>query len=218
MALLSLIYVLFLGLLLLILVLKWYYKIFVIPFKILSFILLSAILLELCTSLIFDYLPNNLFFYHFYNPLEFILYSLFFSSLAMSVKTKKYILLIIPAYIMIALFLSFFTQKINENNSYAICLESLIIILYCLLYLRHINIHQIENRAERNPYFWITLGILFYFTGSLFLEGFLNILLKVSIDKARLYYKIGFVFKYLMCCMFLTGILIRQNFNKAKAE
>ncbi len=216
MAPISFIYALSLGLLLLILALKWYYKRIVIPFKFLSFILLSALLLELCTSLIFDYLPNNLFFYHFYNPIEFILYSLFFSSLSIPVKTKKYIRLVIPVYLLTALYLSLFVQKINDNNSYAICLESVIIILYCLLYLRYINIYQIENRAERNPYFWITIGILLYFTGSLFLEGFLNLLIKVSVDTARLYYKIGFIFKYLMCLMFLTGLFFSNIFNKAK--
>lgn len=136
----------------------------------------------------------------------------------MSKSINKIIKLIIPIYLFLAFYLSSFVQKIDANNSYAIAVESIIIILYSLLYLRHININQIENRAERNPYFWITIGILLFFTGSLFLEGFLDLLLKISKNTAREYYRIGFIFKYLMCITFAIGILIGKNSDNINSK
>jgi hypothetical protein len=210
MALVSFIYVLFLSLNLVVLSLKWYHKTLVIPFKILTVLLLLALILELCTSLFFRW-SNNLFFYHVYNPIEFVLFSLFFANLSMASRTNKLIYVNIPIFLLFALISSVFIQKIDVNNSYVITVENLFIILYCLSYLRHINIYQIEDRAERNPFFWTTIGILFYSTGSLFVEGFLNLLQDISRDTARFYYQISFLFKYVMCIMFLIGISIRKH-------
>jgi len=210
MGLVSSIYVFFLSLDLLFLSIKWYHKELVIPFKILAIILLLALLLELCTSIFFSGLSNNLFLYHIYSPIEFVLYSLYFTNLSMAKETNKFIYLNIPLFLLFALISSAFIQKIDVNNGFVTTIESILNILYCLLYLRHINIYQIAYRAERNPFFWVTIGILFYSIGYLFVEGFLNLLLEISIDTARFYYKIGFLFKYVMCMMFLVGILIRK--------
>jgi hypothetical protein len=68
-------------------------------------------------------------------------------------------------------------------------------------------VNEIAKRAEKNPFFWITMGALFYFIGSLFLEGFLTFLMNTSLNLAQLYNKLGFLFKYLTCILFIIGIL-----------
>ena len=216
MGLVSMAYVAFLFVNLLLMITEWSRIKYSMPFRILLLILLCSIILELSTSMVFAYLDNNLFFYHIYNPVEFVLFSLFFFSLPWSDILRKTILIIIPFYLLFSIYMSAFVQGITVNNSYAVTVESIIIIIYSLLYLRYINIYQIEKRAEKNAYFWIVIGILFYFNGSLFIEGFLTLLIKLEGHKARMYYKIGFVFKYLMCCMFLISILVNRNTDKEK--
>lgn len=205
-------YVILLGLNLCILIFKWYRHGLVIPFKILFAILAFAIALELGEAVLFKHLPNNLFLYHIYNPLEFTLYSLYFINLSMSPRISRIIFAGMPVFLLCSFVCSIFIQTLQVNNSFVVLSESVILIFYGLLYLRFINVYQIERRAEGNPYFWVTLGILLYFTGSLFIEGFLNLLMNVGEDVARQYYKLGFVFKYLMCILFLIGILKRNPF------
>lgn len=205
----SCVYVLLLLVNVIILAFKWYSEGLGIPFKILTAVLLLALALELFSSLflLFSHQTNNLFFYHIYNPIEFVLYSLFFISLSKLKGIRDFVYILIPIFLGFVIFSSFFLQKLTENNSYVVLIESIVIIFYCLLYLWYINVYEIENRAERNPYFWVTIGIMLYFTGSLFLEGFLHLLMNHGKEIARLYNKIGFVFKYLMCVMCLVGIL-----------
>lgn len=195
---------------------KWHYMEIVMPFKILAIIMSATILLEIIASVLFGYLKNNLFFYHIFNPIEFILYSVFFLNLSMSKRINQIICTVIPLYVIAVIFSSSFVQKINEQNSREVALESIILILYSLLYLRHINKYVVASRAETNPYFWIVMGVLFYFIGTLFLEGFLDLLMKISLGTAQGYYKIGFVFKYLMCIMFAVGIFLNKNSNNIK--
>lgn len=181
-----------------------------VPFRFLLAIAFAAFALEICTSLVFAEMANNYLFYHIDTPIEFALYSFFFSSLGMSKKINKAIYLIIPFYITTSILFSLFVQESNINNSYMIVLGCTIIMLYALLYLRHLNIAEIDTKAERNPYFWITTGILINFIGVFFIEGCLNLLLVLDENKALTFYKIGFVFKHLMCCMFLIGIFVSR--------
>ncbi|MDQ6844107.1 MAG: hypothetical protein M3Z92_07130 [Bacteroidota bacterium] len=209
----SFVYITLLCINLTLLLLLWYRNKIELPLKFLTFIIVSSLLIEISTSTIFDYLPNNLFLYHIYNPVEFFLYSLFFASLILAKKMRRILYFLIPVYLITAIILSLFVQKINVNNSYAITIESLCIILYTLLYLRQINLYQIDNRAEKNPYFWIVIGVFLYFTGNLFIDGFLNFLLKINVDTARFYYRFSYLYKYLMGIMFMAGISMKQMTN-----
>lgn len=207
----NLIYIFLLSLNLITLVYKWKNNELTIPFNILLWLIGLIIIVEICTSIISRHVSNNLIIYHIFNPVEFILYSLLFSKILKSAGIKRLIYSILAIYLALAFLLSIFVQKVDVNNSYAIIIESICIIIYALMYLRQLNIYEVDHKAENNPYFWVILGILLYFTGSLFVEGYLNLLISIGNDVAKKYYKFSFIFKYLMCMMFLTGVLIKKN-------
>ena len=214
----SIIYITLLSVVLFRLLFKWYQSNLLVPFKTLAAIMLLSLSLEVSTSILFRNMSNNLVFYHFFNPIEFSLYSIFFYHLMPGHWPQKLILAIAPCFLAFALISGIRFQSITENNSSVVLLESILIILYCLLYLRHIHIYEIDRRAEMNPYFWITVGVLFYFIGTLFVEGSLTMLLDISNDTARFYYKAGFGFKYLMCILILIGILSRRQLDSIQAD
>lgn len=205
MAIVSFIYSSFLLVLLIWMLLKWR-AVGGAPFLLLSAIIFLSLLLELLTSFVFSYLSNNLFFYHLFNPVECILYGAFFRNLKMSAVINKIVLMVTWIFIVFAITMSLFIQKIDENNSYVVIAESIVLIAYCLVYLWHINVNELERRAEKNPFFWMVCGILVYFTGSLFLEGFLGQLMDSSITLAASYNRLSFLFKYLYCILIAIGI------------
>jgi hypothetical protein len=55
------------------------------------------------------------------------------------------------------------------------------------------------------PLFWISAGILVYFTETLVIEGLLDYLIKHSMELARQAYKISYIFKYLLLLSFTIG-------------
>jgi hypothetical protein len=206
MSVLTIVYVLLLSVNLILIVVKWYYMQLVVPLKVYVFIPLATIVLELVSELVFGESKNNLFLYHIFSPLEYTLYALFFCKIITSSTVRNFINISIPVFICLCVVFAIFIQPITENNSFIILIESVLILSYCLIYLRQILLYEIDRRTEKNPFFWIIAGLLFYFIQTFFIEGFLNNLLLISNDKAKTYYEFGFAFKYIMCILVLIGI------------
>jgi hypothetical protein len=205
------IYILLLSINLILLMIKWYYKRLVVPLKIYVLIPIGTIALELVSELIFGTSKNNLFLYHIFSPLEYTFYALFFCKIITSSAIRNFIHVSIPVFIVLSIIFGIFVQPITENNSFIILIESVLILSYCLIYLRQILLYEIDRRTEENPFFWIIAGLLFYFIQTFFIEGFLNNLLLISNDKAKAYYEFGFAFKYIMCILVLIGISLNTR-------
>jgi|SRR5579859_296046 len=150
-------------------------------------------------------LRNNLFLFHLSTPLDYTLLALLYRSVIINRTVKKILTISIPVFIGLSIFLSIFVQKINENNSYAIVAESLLMIFLSLFYLREVLLFQQATVLLRFPLFWISVGVLFFFIGSLLIEGMLNYLMSKSMDLARRAFRIGYIFKYLLCILFIIG-------------
>lgn len=202
---LSLIYVLLLSLNVLVLLVTWYYNTLSRPLKILCVIFLSTIALEVTSEALLKKHDNNLFLYHVHNPIEYSLYALLFYNIIVT-RSRWFILLSIPLFIIIAVLLSAYVQDFTINNDYQVILESVLIITYALIYFKEISIYHIEVAIERLPLFWITIGTLIYFSSKLFLEGFLNHLLRMGTAIAANYYMFSLFFAYIMCLMCLIGL------------
>src|SRR3954451_2080456 len=196
---LTIVHVLLLSVNLTWLMVRWYYKQLAVPLKVYLLIPLGTIVLELVSELVFGKSKNNLFLYHIFSPLEYTFYALFFCKIIVSAAIRKFINISIPVFIGLSIVFAIFIQPITENNSFIILIESVLILSYCLIYLRQILLYEIDRRTEGNPFFWIIAGLLFYFIQTFFIEGFLNNLLLISNDKAKAYYEFGFAFKYIMC-------------------
>jgi hypothetical protein len=173
--------------------------------------ILLYLLLVLSTTLAAIYftvvarVSNNLFLFHVYTPLEYIILSLLYYNILSDKRSKKAILISIPVLTCLSILFSLFVQKIDSNNSYITIIESTLIIFWALLFFREILLLQHITALEHSPLFWINVGILFYFIGSLIIEGMLDYMIKHSIELARRAYKIGYIFKFLLFILFITG-------------
>lgn len=148
---------------------------------------------------------NNLFIFHISTPLEYIVLSMLYRDAIVNVKVKKIILLSIPVFIILSILFSLFIQTTEVNNSYIIITESVIIVFLSLFFLREILLLQQVTVLHRYPMFWISVGILFYFTGNLIIEGMLNYMMTHSMELAKRTYRIGYIFKYLIFLLFIIG-------------
>jgi hypothetical protein len=214
MRILDIVLICFAGIILSLMIIKWYRSGIPVPFKFIGGVLLLIILVELASGTVFKNVKNNLFLYHFQNPAEFVLYALFFYSIFHAHILKRIAIVAAPLYLLLALFFSFFIQTVNENNGYQVIMESIVLITFALAYLRELLIYRIEEKVQENPFFWIVSGILFHFSSSLFLEGFLDNLIKIAESSARMYYKPAYLFKYIMCFCYLIAILIVYKTKK----
>jgi hypothetical protein len=150
-------------------------------------------------------LKNNLFVFHISTPLEYMILSMLYRDVIANKALKKSILFTIPVFIVLSILIAFFIQKWDTNNSYMIIIESVVMIFLSLFFLRETLLLQQVTVLNHFPMFWISVGILFYFTGSLVIEGMLNYIMRHSMELAKRTYRLGYIFEYLLFILFIIG-------------
>ena len=150
-------------------------------------------------------LKNNLFIFHIFTPLEYIILALFFREIIANATVKRLLTYSIPLFIFVAILFTLFIQKLDQSNSGIITLESVIMIFLSLFFLREVLLLQQATVLHKFPLFWIIVGLLFYFTGNLVIEGMLNYVIIHSMQLAKRIYYIGHIFKYLLFISFTIG-------------
>ena len=150
-------------------------------------------------------IKNNLLIFHIATPLEFLIISLFYRDAFVNTTAKKIIAFSIPVFILLSIIFSVFIQTPLFNNSYILILESTVMIIFSLAFLREVMLLQQVMVLHRFPMFWISVGILFCYTGNLITEGMLNYMTKHSMELALRTYRFSFIFKYLLFILFIIG-------------
>jgi len=153
----------------------------------------------------FSQVKNNLFLFHVYTPAEYVVLCWLYYSIIVNRVVKNMIFFSIPGFIALSVFFSIFIQRFDANDSFVIIIESILIISWSLFFLREVLLLQQETSVIKYPLFWVSIGMLFYFVGDLFVEGLLDYLIKHSPDLAKRVYSFGYIFKYLLFILLTTG-------------
>lgn len=148
---------------------------------------------------------NNLLVFHICTPIEYAILCVMYKQLIVSPFLKRLIMLSIPSFILLAAFFSAFVQQTDVNNSIIFIIESVLMVIWSLLYLREVMLLQQITSLHRFPAFWISVAILFYYIGHLVIEGMLNYLMSISMDLAVRIYRVEYLFKYLALVLFAIG-------------
>ncbi|HEY4111702.1 hypothetical protein [Puia sp.] len=137
---------------------------------------------------------NNLFLFHVFTPIEYGCICLFYLSIIGDPRIRRVIRISIPLFVLLCIVFAFFVQTLMENNSYIAIAESILIVCWTLLFLREVLLFNPVTALHNYPLFWITAGILIYFTENLVLDGVLSYLIKNTPSLAKLVYRVSFVF------------------------
>jgi hypothetical protein len=160
------------------------------------------------------YSGNNLIVFHVLAPVEYTILALLYRSVITHPRIKKMISISIPLFIVTAILFSLYVQPIDTNNSKIVIIESILVIFLSLFFLREVLLFQQITVLQRFPMFWISTGILSYFTGHMLIEGLLNYLMSNSMELARRAYYLEFPFKYLLFVLFIVGAFCGKAFRK----
>jgi hypothetical protein len=159
-------------------------------------------------------LRNNLFIFHIATPLEYSVLALLYRSVIVNGMVKKIIAFSIPLFIVVSIASSIFLQPLTTNNSNTIILASVIIVFLTLFFLRETLLLQQVTVLHQFPMFWVSVGILFYYTGNLIIEGMLNYMITHSMELARRTFMIGYIFKYLLFILFIIGAFFSRTSSR----
>lgn len=106
--------------------------------------------------------------YNITSPLSFIFYFFLFRSLIKAPFWKKLIIIWMTVFLAFSCINLLFWQGFGFFNSYTMMLGSLIMVLLCgTLLLELIDEASFENRIAKLPEFWLSIGLLLSYCGTL---------------------------------------------------
>jgi hypothetical protein len=126
---------------------------------------------------------NNLPLLHIYTIVEFVLLAAYFISINKSKRILMSCYILIVVFPLLSIINVTFLQSKFQYNSYVRPLEALIFIFYSIIYFFNSVEEESSKQWGSNSLNWVNSGILLYFSSSLFLFVFSNII-SLTLSKA----------------------------------
>ncbi|MCI5080211.1 MAG: hypothetical protein MRY78_00890 [Saprospiraceae bacterium] len=112
--------------------------------------------------------------YYGYTALEFGLLAIIFAQALPPYLTRRSVLAISFAFVGFVVLDMVWLSGVEQFNNYSTAVESLILIFFSLVFF-YKTLQELQIRyLEKAPLFWISVGVLLYFSGSLFIFLFTN--------------------------------------------
>lgn len=152
------------------------------------------------------YVENNLFLYHFFTPVEYGLLAGFFATSTQHIRHRRWIAWSVPVLVVVNVASACWLEGLTQNNSLATALLSLLVITWALLALRELTLMPPATAVSHSPLFWISMGLLVYYAGTLLVETTLNYFITAAPRTARWLYQTEYPFAYLLWTMIAVGL------------
>jgi hypothetical protein len=105
---------------------------------------------------------RNIFFFHYYIPLEFIFISWLYAEGMTGFIPKKWYYYMAGIFTAYSIINSLFIQPIPMFNSYAQTVESVWVMAYTLAYFYKLMSQLKVEKLERDPFFLISISLLLF--------------------------------------------------------
>lgn len=185
--------------------------------KLLFVLITLALLIELTGRILWHLRINNLFLYHFYSVAEFVLLGVLYVRHLDGLIESVYIRFILAVFVLFALVNTLFFQSLQQFNSHVTFAESLLLIIFSILYF-YKELRDLENRnLDRVPMFWINTAVITYFSGALVLFHVANDLIPESMKVKGVVWGIHALFNIVHYTLFAIALWIRA-INKTSIE
>lgn len=183
--------------------------------KFMLLVLLLTLVSEGLTTSYRFYGLNNVFIYHIFMPVEFILVGITYY---MEIR-NKWIIMVLILVILFEVFNSLFIQNYEmEFGTYAFIVQFIVSTFFNLWYLRKLLDEKKEVGFYAYPLFWMSLGFTIFNIINLFMLGTINTI-AVKIPNIGLIFKnIRFFSNYLLYGFFILAFLSKQEYLKGRGK
>jgi hypothetical protein len=157
---------------------------------------------------------RNLYIYHLLVPVQYSLLAVIYAYAIENTIMKKVILISVPLFIATSALFASTIQPLTAYNSYAASIKNILLTVWVLCYYRELFVLLHVSHIEREPFFWISTGILFYSLGDFFVEGLMNYLISHNRALAEKMYYVYFLLNLLLYFTFMMAFLCKDIFSK----
>jgi len=156
---------------------------------------------------------NNLLFYNLFTLFEFVFYLFFFWLICRGRKVKRMNFLIMICYLVITLINIFFYQGRHDFHSYTYILGCILVVVNAIQYFYFLFRLPESVSLARNPFFWIAIGLMFYYTCTFSLYGLTNFIIENGYYN-KLFTTIGDILNILLYSLYIIAFLCSINLRR----
>jgi len=160
---------------------------------------------------------HTLLLYNLFSCFEFGFY-LFFFTYIVKRKTRRSLFFIIPLYLIITLLNIFFFQGKTGFHTYTYMLGCVLVVIFSISYFFFLFRFPVTGSLIKNPFFWIGIGLLFYYTCTVSLYGLQNFITDTMTYYDRVLTIAGDLLNVLLYTLFSIGFLCKINIRKLLAS
>ncbi|RYF78304.1 MAG: hypothetical protein EOO39_01780 [Cytophagaceae bacterium] len=158
---------------------------------------------------------NNLFIFHFALILIYAAYATAFYYAIATTRFRQIVLVSIGVFTLAALGFMATIQPLVEYNSYALTLANLLLPCWSLMYLYRLFSEVKIASLERDPFFWVSIGLLFTSLANFFGSGLMSYLIHESRDYAYKVYMLEETMTILLFAILGVAVMADKLFKKA---
>jgi len=158
-------------------------------------------------------LPHEtLWLYNISTTVAFIFYAYILSLILQDTAFRTMALRFAFVYPVLVLFNLFFIQGFTRLHSYTMILGALFMIIFCGLFFYELLLDPREDQLLKDPGFWVSTGILFYYLGDLSYDILFNLLQKYATNTGwKLFINIDNNLTLILYTCFIIAFLCKRN-------
>jgi len=190
------------------------------PFRLFPFFLLFIVLVELAGRYIsVILLQKNAWLYNISTTVEFVFYAHIFLLTLHTPDFKKLAAWFMPVYPLLVLLNLVFIQGFTQFHSYTMVLGSVVMIVLCCLFFYELLLNPVEEELRKDPMFWISTGILFFYLGDLSYNLLFNLVQKhAGHMSTKLFISINNNLILILYSCFIMGFLCRRTPRRSLSQ
>ncbi len=175
---------------------------FPVELKVVSWYIFLSIIVQFYSQYLASQKIHNLYLLHIFVPASFVLFSIFYQKVFAHFIHRHALWWILGLFLLFSILNSIFWQDLDTFNSYALSLESVLLIIYSLsLFALLLNESVREEKKEILPSLrWINSGILIYYTSGLLIFYFGDLLThfsKVRFEISWLFHSFIYIIQFI---------------------
>ena len=183
--------------------------------------LLTTVIIEFIGGWYLSKVLRNYAMYNVFTTVEFLFYSFLFYLHFKKLIFKKTVLISMPVLIIAVILNIIFVQGFNKTfNSYTFLLGSFFIVVFCCCYFYESVLHDnIDQQLIKQPFFWITSGLLIFYLGSVIINALFEYLRNndLQAEGVRIYGIINHSLNVILYSSFCVAFFICPNNRKTSS-
>jgi hypothetical protein len=142
--------------------------------------LIVTVLVEISAKWLWKERNEKFILFNIFTAAEFVFYSLIFRYHLSNRLLRSIIIILIPTYLLLFILNVSFLQGLSSSfHSYTFLLGSFFMVVYsCFFLYESILPESINIRLSHQPFFWISIGLLIFYLGSVIINALVEYLTK----------------------------------------